>query len=174
MDAEKSTDTNWYVLFTLVSKQSQLCNVLQSHELNSFIPMLEYYRRDQKEIAVKPWFPGYVFVKSELEQKEFDLFLQGLGNQKTGMIRQLKEEGASALRPEEIQFISDMMDGTHIVRMSYGTQKNKETTVTRGPLKKYQSRIVKVDGHDRYAFLDLKFMERQIKAGLTIDRKIMM
>lgn len=174
MDAAKSTDTNWYVLFALVDKQSQLCNILQSHELDAFIPMLEYYRRDQKGLAVKPWFPGYVFVKSELGQTEFDLFLQRLGNQKTGMIRQLREEGTSALRPEEIQFISDMMDEAHIVRMSYGTQRNKETTVTRGPLKKYQSRIVKVDGHDRYAILDLKFMERQIKAGLTIDRKIMM
>lgn len=169
-----NTGINWYVLFALVDKQSQLCNVLQSREADAFVPMMEYYRRDQKGLAVKPWFPGYVFVKSKLDQREFDLFLNELGQQKSGMIRQLKDEGANALQAEEIQFLSDMMDESHTVRMSYGTQRNKETTVTRGPLRKYQDRIVKVNGHDRFAVLDLKFMERQIKAGLIIERKIMM
>ncbi|WRK55693.1 hypothetical protein SD457_00315 [Coprobacillaceae bacterium CR2/5/TPMF4] len=37
--------------------------------------MYEYYRRDIKGNAIKPLFPGYIFVRSNLEQLDFDQFL---------------------------------------------------------------------------------------------------
>ena len=46
-------------------------------------------------------FPGYVFIRSELGQEAFDRLLTELGERKQGMIRQLKEEGTTAMRKEE-------------------------------------------------------------------------
>ena len=66
---------NWYVLFVLVAKEKKLCSVLTKKGLNAFIPQMEYYRRDIKGNALKSLFPGYIFIKSEMNQSDFDNFL---------------------------------------------------------------------------------------------------
>ncbi|XCP84019.1 transcription termination/antitermination NusG family protein [Roseburia hominis] len=89
----KVTGKNWYILFVQIEKQSQICTMLQNEGVHAFLPMMEYYRRDSKGIAVKLMFPGYVFVRSELEQKEFDDFLKFRKGCLWGVIKQLKEDG---------------------------------------------------------------------------------
>lgn len=170
MSAERMKE-NWFILFTLVAKQSQVCNVLCSQGINAFVPMMEYYRRDSKGIAVKPMFPGYVFVRAEMEQGEFDQLLYRLEDQKDGLIKQLKEEGAAAMREEEVEYFSHLLDKEGVARMSYAYLRNGKAVVTEGPLIYYQEHIVKVDKHNRVAYLDLEFMKRRIETGLEIQQK---
>lgn len=162
---------NWYILFTLATKQEQLCNIIRSQGLNAFIPVMEYYRRDINDIAVKAMFPGYVFVRSDLEQEEFDSVLNHLGGQKQGMIKQLREEGTSAMREEEIDFFEHLLDEHGVSQMSYAYLQGKRAVVTEGSLQYFQEHIVKVDRHNRLAWLDFEFMNRKIQAGLTICSK---
>lgn len=164
---------NWYILYALVAKQEQLCSVLCRHGLRAFVPMMEYYRRDIKGIAVKPMFPGYLFVRSDMCQQEFDTMLFELGDEKQGMVRQLKEEGTAAMREEEIDFFAHLLDEQGVARMSYGYRKGSRGVVTEGPLAYFQERIVKADRHNRLAWLDFEFMNRRIQAGLTIDQSRM-
>lgn len=162
---------NWYILFTLVAKQEQLCEVVCKQGLHAFVPMMEYYRRDMKGIAVKPMFPGYIFVKTKLSQAEFDIMLYDIGIRKQGMIKQLKEEGITAMREEEIDFFSHLLDEQGVSRMSYGYMKGSKAVVTDGPLVYFQEHIVKADRHNRLAWLDFAFMNRRVQAGLTISKE---
>lgn len=162
---------NWYILFALATKQDQLCNVLCAQGLNAFIPTMEYYRRDIRDIAVKPMFPGYIFIRSELKQEEFDILLDKLGDQKQGMIKQLREEGSTAMRNEEIDFFEHLLDERGVSKMSYAYLQNNRAVVTEGALKHFKEHIVKVDKHNRLAWLDFEFMNRKIQAGLTICGK---
>lgn len=161
---------NWYILYALVDRQEQLCSVLSQQGLRAFVPKMEYYRRDRKELAVKAMFPGYVFIRSELGQEAFDRLLTELGERKQGMIRQLKEEGTTAMRKEEREFFSHLLDDTGLSKMSYGYLKGGRAVVTEGPLLHFQERIVKTDKHNRLAWLDFEFMHRRIQAGLTIQK----
>lgn len=145
--------------------------MIRNQGLNAFVPIMEYYRRDIKDIAVKPMFPGYVFVRTDIGQKEFDTMLFQLGDQKQGMIKQLKEEGTSAMREEEIDFFEHLLDERGISKMSYAYLQGKRAVVTEGSLRHFQERIVKVDRHNRLAWLDFEFMNRKIQAGLTICSK---
>ncbi len=43
--------------------------------LISNLPMREYYRRDRKENSLKPLFPGYLFVYSDMGREELHGFL---------------------------------------------------------------------------------------------------
>lgn len=168
---EEQPEENWYVLFVLAPKQEQISQLLCERGLKAFVPKMEYYRRDSRETAVKPMFPGYIFIRTALTQTEFDRLLAGLGDQKDGMIRQLKEEGASALRKEEQEYFMHLLDEDGVAKMSLAYLKKGKAKVTEGPLAYFEDHIVKVDKHNRAAWLDLEFMDRRIMAGLTIMEK---
>lgn len=163
---------NWYVLFVLVAKSDKLCSILTKKGIDAFIPQMEYYRRDIKGNALKPLFPGYVFVRSEMEQSDFDNFLYKLGEQRDGLIKQLKEDGVSALRKEEIEMFNKLLNSEGILEMSQAFIEDKRAIVTNGPLIYYQDHIVKVDKHNKLAYLDIEFMNRKILVGLNIKCKI--
>lgn len=163
---------NWYVLFALVAKERKLCTMLQNKGVNAFIPMMEYYRRDRKGIEVKMLFPGYIFVRSDMDQLEFDNLLQELGEQKGGLIKQLRDDGVTALRNEEKELLSKLLDSKGILKMSQAFIKDKKAIVENGPLIHYQDHIIKVDVHNKLATLDIDFLNRNIIVGLEITSKI--
>lgn len=163
---------NWYVLFALVAKEKKLCSVLTKKGLNAFIPQIEYYRRDIKGNALKPLFPGYIFVKNEMTQSDFDYFLYRLAEQKDGLIRQLKEDGVTALRDEEIEMFDNLLDSRGILKMSQAFIKDNKAIITSGPLVHYKDHIIKIDKHNKLAYLDMEFMNRRILVGLNIKSKI--
>ena len=89
-----------------------------------------------------------------------------------GVIRQLKYKDTSALSDEEIDMFNKLLDEEYVLRLSYAYLEDNKAIVYKGPLKYYQDSIVKVDKHDRVAYLDISFMERYIKASLMITGKI--
>ena len=98
---------NWYVLFVLVVKEDKLCSLLRKKGLDAFIPMYEYYRRDIKGNAIKPLFPGYIFVRSNLEQLDFDQFLFNIKEPKEGLIKELKKAPKHLLKINELKYTKD-------------------------------------------------------------------
>ena len=160
---------NWYILFVQTEKQSQLCFLLEQEGVHAFLPMMEYYRRDRKGLAEKPMFPGYIFVQSELTQKEFDDLLDSMEERRWGFIRQLKEEGGSALTEEEKAFFQWLLDDDGTARMSYGyLNPAGKAVITYGPLIGCERHIRKTDRHNRLVLMDFAFREEPVKLGLTI------
>lgn len=157
---------NWYVLFALVAKENKLCSVLRRKGLDAFIPKIEYYRRDIKGNTLKMLFPGYIFVRSEMKQSDFDNLLYELGEQRDGLIKQLKDDGVTALRDEEIEMFNKLLNSEGILEMSQAFIEDNKAKVIYGPLIHYQDHIVKIDKHNRIAVLDIEFLNRHILAGL--------
>ncbi|MCU6686751.1 hypothetical protein OCV99_09380 [Dorea acetigenes] len=174
MGVTKAMEENWYILFVQSERQSRICDILCEEGVNAFLPMMEYYRRDMKGITRKPMFPGYIFVRTELVQKEFDNLVEALRGRCWGFIKQLKDAGAAAMRAEEIEFFRFLLDESGLARMSYGYLRKQENgrdkaVITEGPLQYFEDRIVKVDRHNRCAWMDFAFMGRKVQAGLTIE-----
>lgn len=170
MDAAAKSE-NWYVLFTMVVNQERACMVLRREGLNAFLPSMEYYRRDSKSIETKPMFPGYLFIREKLDQREIDQKLEQLAG-RVNYVRQLKEDGIpSPLSSEEIGMFTNLLDEAGVLRMSkaYLNLKTGKAVVTEGPLRHYQDSIVKVDKHNRLAWLELRFMDKNLQAGIEIQ-----
>ena len=151
---------NWYVLFALVAKENKLCSVLRRKGLDAFIPKIEYYRRDIKGNTLK------------MKQSDFDNLLYELGEQRDGLIKQLKDDGVTALRDEEIEMFNKLLNSEGILEMSQAFIEDNKAKVIYGPLIHYQDHIVKIDKHNRIAVLDIEFLNRHILAGLEIKSKI--
>lgn len=164
---------NWYILYGLTQKIDTLSTQLNKDKrIYAFIPQLEYFRRDKKVIALKPMFPGYIFVKTSLNQEDFDLLISENKVSKNGLIKQLKYKGTSALRKEEIALLGKLLDDDKILRMSYANlDSQKKAKVYKGPLCYFENNIVKVDKHNQLAYLNIQFMNRNIQAGLVIKAR---
>ena len=75
------------------------------------------------------------------------------------------------MRKSEIEFFRQLLTEDGISKMSYGYLQNKKAVITEGAIRPFQDKIVKVDRHNKIAWLDFEFMNRQIQSGLWLDQK---
>ena len=181
---------HYSVLFTRTEKQSEMQKALSAvfpeGRGKIFLPMREYYRRDKKENDLKPLFPGYLFVYSDMGRKELHEFLLEHRVKVASFLKELgrygqelpegqeasKEDTAADLTEEESRFLDTVLDEDGIQRMSAGyRESNGQIVVMEGPLVEYAGRIVKVDRHERVAYLNVRFREIDIAAGLEVKPK---
>lgn len=163
---------NWYVLQVFNRKSSLLVNHLNKyHEIEAFQIFYEYYHRSHRQYEIKPMFVNYIFVKTKLNQAQFSQLLDEINSQNNGLIKQIKNKDTSALRDEEIQMFEKLMDKSYIIKKSQIILEDKRAKVIQGPLKIFENNIIKIDKHDRYAYLNLWFINHQIKVGIEITSK---
>lgn len=160
---------NYYVLYCQTLKCEGVCRRLnEKGKLQAFIPQMESYHRLSNQILLKTMFPGYVFIKSELNQSEFDALLSSLSDERNGIIKELKKSEVSALTKDEIDLYQRLWNQNGILEMSEGYKENGKTIVTKGPLLLFQEEIIATDKRDMVAVLKLTFLDRNIKAGILL------
>lgn len=158
---------NYYILFCQTVKTEKVCQKLNSKlKITAFIPRMEVYIRKYQKIETKVMFPGYLFVKTELEQEEFTSLITSLKEERDGIIKELKKSKVSALSEDEVELLSHLLNDKGILKMSEGYKENGKTVVTKGPLTYFSEQIIDTDKRDMIAILNIKFLERNIKAGL--------
>ena len=113
-------------------------------------------------------FNGYIFVKSTMNQLEFNSLLMKMSKEKDGLLKQLVYPDTSALKKEEIEMFNKLLDESYVVKMSQAYLQDKKAVIVNGPLKYFENDIRKVDKYNKVAYLNLLFMNRSIKAGLEI------
>lgn len=171
VDIERDIKENIFILFALKTKAERITRDLNRNEnMHAFIPTMEYYRRDIDGLAKKILYPGYIFVKTDLSQRQFDEYLYNTFKTKEeGIIRELKVRNCKALSAEELDYFNLLFDRWGVLRMSYAVVfDNKRIVVSRGPLKGFDKHIVKIDRHNRYAYLDSKILDKRLIAGLWV------
>lgn len=162
---------NIYIIYSLRTKSEKLArDINKNKDMHAFLPTIEYYRRDKDELAKKVMYPGYVFVKSDYSQDDFDEYLYNTFKTKDeGIVRQLKVKQTSCLTKTEQNYFNLLFDRWGVLRMSYAVMFDKKNMViSRGPLKGFDKHIVKIDKHNRYAYLDSAILGKKLVAGLWI------
>ena len=162
---------NYYVLFCQTLKTEKVCQILnRKKDVHAFIPRMETYIHSKDEIILKVMFPGYLFIETNMNQKEFDILLNLLNEEKDGIIKELKKDDVSALTDDEIQLMYQLLNKNGILKMSEGYKVNGKTIITKGPLLHFQDEIIDTNKRDMFAILDIKFLNRNIKAGLMFKQ----
>ncbi len=181
---------HYSVLFTRTEQQTKALHILSeafpAGRGRVFLPMREYYRRDRKENDTKPLFPGYLFVYSDMDRQELHEFLAGQREKIPSFLRELglgrkelsgepdweNENAVADLTDDECRFLDLMLDEKGIQRLSAGYRENSgNIVVMEGPLREFAQKIVRVDRHERLAYLNLRFREFDVMAGLEIKPK---
>ena len=153
---------NCYVLYCQSYKIENLCQRFNQKEgIEAFIPQIEKHLHSTNELVLKPLFPGYLFIKTKMNQIEFDTFLLLMQEEKNGVIRELKKDDVSALTKNE----------QYILKVSKGYKQTNKTIIIEGPLKQLQEHIISVNKREHFAILNIEFLNRRIKAGIEMQDK---
>ena len=173
MEGGLAISENIYILYCVTHKTEQVQRVLRRQGFVSYIPrMQKYFRSIDKIVDDVVMFPGYLFVESDLDQIDFTLSIRQMNDEKNGIIRELKEQGVSALTEEEKEFYHILFDDHYLLKMSYGYREGSRTLVYSGPLLQLRGDITKVDRKNGVAYLKQQFMHRNIQAGLLETKEI--
>lgn len=166
---------NWYVIYVKGGKERSLVNLLNKKNMHAFLPLMEkLHKKHGKYFRVLvPMYPNYIFIKTDLNQNEFNLSLINFMKQYSGVLRQLQmdKEGTSALYPEEVTLLETLMDKSYTVRHSCGLIEGNHITILNGPLCGMESRIIKIDRHKRFAYLKNELLGKPVKISLEILKK---
>jgi len=163
--------TNYYVLYCQSLKIEMICSRLnQKKGIHAFVPKMEKYIRLRNEIVLQIMFPGYLFVKTELSQIEFDSLLYLMNEERDGIIKELRKSDVSALTDAEIDLLKKLLNNNAVLKMSEGYKQNGKTVITKGPLVYFEDCIIDTDKRDMIAILNIKFLNRNIKAGLSFKQ----
>ena len=160
---------NYYVLFCQSLKIDKLYQVFNSKEgVEAFIPKMERYIRSKDMIVLINMFPGYLFIKTTMNQTEFDTLLLLMKEERDGVIKELKKEEVSALTKEEIKLLDILLNKQYLLVMSKGYKINGRTKIIEGPLKELEEHIVAVDKKSHEAVLNIQFLNKKLKAGIEM------
>jgi len=144
---------NWYVLFVQTGKEEMVQKSLRyffdESRLQSFVPkrLLPEKRLGKLEYASKTLFPGYVFIRTRMDQalyynlKNVPWYYRVLGN----------GSYFSAVAEEEMAVITELTRYSETVDISRIYLINSRVVVKSGPLQGLEGIIHKVDPRKRRA-----------------------
>ncbi len=158
--------TNWYVMQSKPHKETQLCAYLESNGFEVFYPTLEVQPVNPRSAKIRPLFPRYMFVHTDLEKVGVsDLmwtpFAIGLV-QFDGYVAPVRDAVIHAIQRQvrEIQVagglvLKDLKQGDPV-------------RITEGPLAGYEALFdMRLQGSDRVQIL-LDMLGRQVKTQINI------
>ncbi|NLM10169.1 MAG: antiterminator LoaP [Clostridiaceae bacterium] len=171
----------WYVLFVRTVQEFKVEQLLKerldSDLFMPFVPLREIFFKKagimKKEL--KPLFPGYVFVESELSNREFIKKVRTLIYNSRSIFSLLKYSDTEfAMRESEKQMLLILCNDDRCIESSKGISEGNKIYITDGPLKGRESIVKKVDRHKRRAEIELEIMGdiRCISVSLEIINKV--
>lgn len=160
MEVEEDLDIHYYVLYCQSLKIEKLYYVFNNQkDVEAFIPRYEKYIRSKDKVIINPMFPGYLFIKTIPEINE------------VAHIKELKKDEVSALTKDEIHLLHLLLNKHYILKISKGYKEDGRLILTEGPLMKLQEHITAIIPKDHLAILNIKFLNRKIKAGLEMQNR---
>ncbi|MBR1634117.1 MAG: hypothetical protein IJ682_03540 [Lachnospiraceae bacterium] len=183
------------VLYVTVTEQHKLQELLARSlpegRGEAFCPCMEYYRRGEKQIKVRAIFPGYVFVYTDLNIREIHELLRARRMEMKSKARELALREKQFIDPDFLQeaedhteiyemsdldskeeeFLDFLRKGDGLLRMSKGYEEDRQYFVMEGPLKVYEQAILKVDKHNKKAFLKFEYNGHMAQAGFECKPK---
>lgn len=122
---------SWYVLHTRSRFETVVNDGLTKKNLEAFLPkhQVKSKRRDRNAVIRVPLFPGYVFIKSDLNAVEHLSILKTVG-----VVRIIgNKDGPISVLPETIESLKIMVGGSNTIVTGRRFKKGDRIIVVNGP-----------------------------------------
>jgi len=166
----------WYVLFVRTGseyKVEQFLKVVMDTDLYMpFIPLYErIFKFPEKTIKkLKPLFPGYVFIESEVSDCEFIKTINPIVYASCDIANVLKYSNTQfAIRKSEKQMLMSLCNEDYNIESSRGIIEGDQIHIIDGPLKGMESIVKKIDRHKKQAWIELEFISDKRLVGVALE-----
>jgi len=177
--------SHWVILFVRVGSEEKITEMLQKKlGLNDYLPFVPtreaaFRRQGITQIIRKPLFPGYVFLKTEMDATliadHLRMALDGIQELKHvySILHYGNNRKDVVVREEEQSYWEQLFDANFCIPGSIGRIESGFTRVTSGALMGLERRIKKINRHKREAVIEMPMMEstREITVMLEIVEK---
>lgn len=166
----------WYVLFVRTG-QEYIAEKFLKERLNAsiFMPFIPIQRSLYKKCSIvktelKPLFPGYVFIETDISDEEFVREVYIIINSNKAILRLLKySDSEYALKESEKQALLSLCDKNYNIDVSHGIIEGDEVHIIDGPLVGMESIIKKINRHKRQAFIEIEFMGELRSVNISLE-----
>ena len=171
----------WYVLFTRTGREEKVEQLLKERlDTDVFVPFVPLHERLFKisgtiKKELKPLFPSYVFIESEVSSQEFMKRINALIHISHDIVHTLRYSDTEiAMRESEKRMMLSLCNDDHCIESSSGIIEGDRIYITDEPLKGWESIIKKVNRHKRQAWIEIEFIGemRLVSVALEIVEKV--
>lgn len=122
---------SWYVLHTKSRFENVVHEGLVKKTLESFLPKITVpsRRKDRKKLIRVPLFPGYVFVRTNLDPREHIEIVKTVGAVKLVG----NKDGPISVRDDAMDSLKIMVGGDQPIATGYQFKKGDRVMVNNGP-----------------------------------------
>lgn len=169
---------NIYILFVLRRYEHKIREFINAYDdMEAIVPSRIKLIKKRTDVIKEEQllFPGYVFIKTSKENKDFRAFVQHYVYPIKGFIKVLShtDKDVSALSDEEVRTITPFFRNDGLFESSVGFVKDDKVIVTSGPLMGLESQIKYIDRHKKMAILEIPLFNevKEVKVSLEILSK---
>lgn len=174
--------SNWYIFWVLTGHErkveKRITEQLSGEDIVPFIPLWEslFRRAGKVKRELNIMFPGYVFIESDLESKEFrQRTLQIIRTSKDIIsILSYSNSDEIVVREDERAALLRLCNDDRCIESSMGFIEGDKFYIENGPMVGMESVIKKINRKKMEAYFELKFAgeTRKFTVGLNLLRKI--
>ena len=117
-------------------------------------------------------YPGYIFIKSSLDEEDLKSKYNDLLESIEGLGHVLEQGQIIALKKHESEMMSCFFNEQGVITHSIGRYTDDHLKIIEGPLYGFESKIQKINRHKRIAKVDFDFLGMNMILPLeVINRK---
>jgi transcription antitermination factor NusG len=160
-----SEDTlNWYAIHTRSRFEQKVFDGLRGKSIESFLPkmLVMSRRKDRHKKILIPLLPGYVFVQSDLNNREYLQILKTVG-----VVRMVGIKGRPAPAKEEEIASLMILDGTdRTVQNRTYINKGDRIMIMEGPLKGLVGYYLRHKGQSDKVVVSVDLLQRSLEVEI--------
>lgn len=165
----------WYIIYSKQNSYGQLLDILNKQsDLYAFVPKIEkwFKCKDFARYELKDMYPGYIFIKSSLDEKSFKSKYEEMLKSIHRLAQLLEQDDFISLKNDEIQLLSLFLNNQDIIVHSKGKYDGDDLKIMYGPLCGLESKIKKINRHKHIAKVDCHLLGMDMVLPLeVINRK---
>ena len=129
---EAPPEESWFALYVQVNHEREVTKRLEQKEINAFLPLMERWskRRDRRKKVSLPLFPGYLFIRTVLDNPTHVHILKTPG----ALVLIGNSEGPVAIPPHQIESLQTMLHSPQPIQLNPYLKEGDWVHVISGPL----------------------------------------
>lgn len=176
---------NWFVIYTKSNSEQRVMRDLSElyrklgldYFFEPFCPESEYYYKTSKAKRLgkvykkRPMFPSYVFIETDMPEKEFVETFSALIYRSPQIYRLLRygSSGKFALNKIERMRFDYLFKGRRCLMHSVGIMEGDHIIITSGPLMGLEGNIEHINKREQIARVKIELYGRVLEAKLALE-----
>jgi transcription elongation factor/antiterminator RfaH len=155
---------NWYATYTRSKHEQKVNGRLEKKNIDTFLPLIERWsrRKDRRKRIHLPLFPGYLFVRTEMDARtHLEILKTG------GVVRILCQDGKPAPIPDEqIHAIQVLIQNGVVVSPHPYLKEGMRVRVVNGPLRGLEGILIKAKSNKHRLILSVDLIQESVSVEI--------